>query len=172
MEGLKRDIANIDAWIVQWHEFAGREDDAAMTFPGSAEFTAPRASRTTGNPPKEEVAAKAIELILAKGAPMSRNALFADLEANGVIIRGADPKMVLSTMLWRSGDIVRLPGLGYWLKKEPYEPAGYTPDNAFADNTSGGGDREKSEEYSEPQYLIPPMKPKVTIAPGAVRRFR
>jgi hypothetical protein len=40
---------------------------------------------------------------------------------------GADPKVVLGTMLWRTEDIIRLRGHGYWLKNRSFEPAGYNP---------------------------------------------
>ena len=48
-------------------------------------------------------------------------------------VSGADPKMVVSTMLWRmKSKIVRLrvPGKGfrYWLTERPYEPTGYIPE--------------------------------------------
>jgi hypothetical protein len=58
---------------------------------------------------------------------MSRNDLFEALESRGIIIRGADPKVVLGTMLWRTEDIIRLRGHGYWLKNRSFEPAGYNP---------------------------------------------
>jgi hypothetical protein len=30
-------------------------------------------------------------------------------------------------MLWRTEDIIRLRGHGYWLKNRSFEPAGYNP---------------------------------------------
>jgi hypothetical protein len=88
---------------------------------------ATRSARTKGNPSKEEVAVKVKELILERGLPIARNDLFEALESRGIIIRGADPKVVLGTMLWRTEDIIRLRGHGYWLKNRPFEPAGYNP---------------------------------------------
>jgi hypothetical protein len=125
MEELKRDIAMLDDWMLRWHEFAGK-DEAATVAPESHE-PAPPATRTKGNPSREEVAAKVKELILERGVPIARNDLFQALESRGVIIRGADPKVVLGTMLWRTEDIVRLRGHGYWLKDRPFEPARYNP---------------------------------------------
>jgi hypothetical protein len=128
LEELKRDIVILDDWISRWHEFAGR-DGAAAVASVSAEpaQTAARLARTTGNPSKENVAAKVKELILERGAPIARNDLFEALESRGIIIRGADPKVVLGTMLWRTEDIIRLRGHGYWLKNRSFEPAGYNP---------------------------------------------
>jgi hypothetical protein len=113
-EELKREIAKIDDWIAQWHEFAGK-DEAATAAPESHEPAPPaaRSARTKGNPSKEEVAAKVKELILERGLPISRNDLFESLESRGIIIRGADPKVVLGTMLWRTEGIIRLRGHGY-----------------------------------------------------------
>ncbi|MGH6821922.1 MAG: hypothetical protein ACREC4_00270 [Methylocella sp.] len=128
IDDLKLDLAKVDAWIAQWREFAGK-DEAATPAPHSAA----RSARTSGNPTKEHVGAKVKELILEKGAPIARNDLFEALESRGVIIRGVDPQMVLSTMLWRTFDIVHLRGHGYWLKDRPFDPAAYRPDRPFED---------------------------------------
>jgi hypothetical protein len=132
---LKRDITILDDWISRWHEFAGKDEAAGA--PGSPEpaSKAARSERTKGNPSKEEVAAKVKELILERGLPIARNDLFEALEYRGIIIRGADPKVVLGTMLWRTDDIIRLRGHGYWLKNRPFEPAGYNPKRAPVDDT-------------------------------------
>jgi hypothetical protein len=137
MEELKRDITVLDDWISQWHEFASK-DGAAAVAPGRPEPAPPaaRSARTKGNPSKEEVAAKVKELILERGLPIARNDLFQALESRGIIIRGADPKVVLGTMLWRTEDIIRLRGHGYWLKDRPFEPARYNPKRPFEDTMS------------------------------------
>ena len=136
MEELKRDITILDDWISRWHEFA--DEDAAAVAPESHEHAPPAAhsARTKGNPSKEDVAAKVKELILKRGAPIPRNDLFEVLESGGIIIRGADPKVVLGTMLWRTEDIIRLRGHGYWLKDRSFAPAGYTPKSSFEDTMS------------------------------------
>ncbi len=142
MEELKRDLAKIDAWIAQWHELSGTlatseaADSISMSSSVSGSSGESKKRRATGNPSKEDVAAKVKELILERGAPIARNDLFDALESRGIIIRGADPKMVLSTMLWRTEDIIRLAGYGYWPKDRPFEPAGYSPDKAFEDTMS------------------------------------
>jgi hypothetical protein len=137
MEELKRDIAMLDDWISRWHEFAGK-DTAAASAPESHKHAPPRArsARTKGNPSKEEVAAKVKELILERAAPIPRNDLFESLESRGIIIRGADPKVVLGTMLWRTEGIIRLRGYGYWLKDRSFGPAGYNPKRPFDDTMS------------------------------------
>jgi hypothetical protein len=57
------------------------------------------------------------------------------LTERGLIIEGADPEMVLSTMLWRSKDrIVRLPKFGYWVAERPYVSAGYVPGQAIGED--------------------------------------
>ena len=136
MEELKPDIAMLDDWISRWHEFAG--EDAAAVAPESHEHAPPaaRSARTKGNPSKEDVAAKVKELILERCAPIPRNDLFEVLESRGIIIRGADPKVVLGTMLWRTEDIIRLRGHGYWLKDRSFAPAGYNPKRPLEDTMS------------------------------------
>ena len=126
-EELKREIAKIDDWIAQWHRFAGKEEAATAAPKSDEPAPAARSARARGNPSKEDVAAKVKELILERGVPITRNDLFDALESRGIIIRGADPKVVLGTMLWRTEDIIRLRGHGYWLKNRPFEPAGYSP---------------------------------------------
>jgi hypothetical protein len=121
---LKADLAKVDRFISDWHEFSGD----ALSRPDVDPI--PR-KRATGNPDRKEIAKLALDLIEARGAPVSRNALFADLENAGIALRGTDPKMVLSTMLWRSMrdgfNLVRLPGFGYWFRDRPYPPANYDP---------------------------------------------
>lgn len=76
--------------------------------------------RTTGNPKKEVVAQEVHAYLKAHGKPLSRRELFQKLSDNGFIIRGANPEMVLSTMLWRTADqfgIERLGSGGYALKQ-------------------------------------------------------
>ena len=80
------------------------------------------------NPERGKVAAAAVVLIEAAGRPLSRQELYDQLTAIGFDIRGKDPQMVLSTMLWRESEqIVRLPNHGYWPKEKPYDVAGYNP---------------------------------------------
>jgi hypothetical protein len=135
-EELKREIAKIDGWIVQWHGFAGKEEAATIAPKTDEPAPTARSARARGNPSKEDVAAKVKELILERGVPIARNDLFEALESRGIIIRGADPKVVLGTMLWRTEDIIRLRGHGYWLKERSFEPAGYNPKRPFGDTMS------------------------------------
>jgi hypothetical protein len=80
------------------------------------------------NPKKEDIAHLVREMISERQKPMSRNAIFAALEGSNIHLKGKDPKMILSTMLWRMPkQFVRLQGHGYWLADKPYEPAGYVP---------------------------------------------
>ena len=83
----------------------------------------------TSNLPKEAIGEFARDLIRGKNAPVTRNGLFLALGLAGITLQGTDPKMVLSTMMWRMskpGDpFVRLGKLGYWLADQDYEPAGY-----------------------------------------------
>lgn len=75
--------------------------------------------RATGNPKKEVIAQEVRALLKAAGRPLSRKELFKKLTDNGFSIRGTNPEMVLSTMIWRTaGDfgIERLDTGGYALR--------------------------------------------------------
>lgn len=144
---LKRELAKIDAWIAQWHEFAKEAELPVVAQhiieirPGEFEFSKRR--RTTGNPKKEDVAEAAIQIIKERNEPVSRADLFKALAERGVVITsGTDPEMVLSTMLWRMRDmVVRLKGGGYWLANEPYEPAGFDPLDHFPESMEAEKER-------------------------------
>lgn len=52
------------------------------------------------------------------------------LRERGLIIEGAEPETVLSTMLWRMRDaakIVHLKNVGYWTAEARWPPAHYIP---------------------------------------------
>jgi hypothetical protein len=132
----------IGKFIEDWHEFAGLGGDTGLrkgpeiapagqlveTARAPENIENRRAKRTTGNPKKEEVVEAARTIIAANGWPMARSDLFKALHDQGIILHGADPEMVLSTMLWRMRHrVVRLPGGGYWLADEPSPDGKYAP---------------------------------------------
>ncbi len=82
------------------------------------------------NSRKEVVAEAAYKLVKMHGHPIKRDKLFELLEEQGLIIKGKNPHMILSTMLWRvkNSGLIRLGRGGYWLKDQRYEPLGYEPD--------------------------------------------
>ena len=145
VEELKRELAKIDAWIAQWHEFADAHQAIAAAkqdtqdTPNKVKYQVGetvkfaqlpkirRASRATGNPKKEDVAEAARQIIQERGEPVSRAELFRALADRGVAISSEhDPEMVLSTMLWRMRDkVVRLKTGGYWLAERPLPQDGY-----------------------------------------------
>jgi hypothetical protein len=142
-DDLKRELAKVEAWIAQWHQFADvRQAGLAPNqgapqnerFPILKGVELPKIRRATGNPKKEEVAEATRQIILERGEPISRGDLFKALADRGLeIISESDPEMVLSTMLWRMQDqIVRLKSGGYWLAERPYAPAAYDPADAPA----------------------------------------
>lgn len=127
MHRIDEEAAELERWIELWHRFAGipQAPSAAERIQNTADDEKPKRPR---NPDREDVARAASEIIQERGVPLSRRELFEALKSQGVEIQGKDPEMVLSTMLWRSKDkIVRLPGVGYWLKAMPYKEAGYDP---------------------------------------------
>jgi hypothetical protein len=133
-DDLKRELAKVEAWIAQWHQFAdARQADLPPKqgapqnerFPILKGVALPKIRRATGNPKKEEVAEATRQIILERGEPISRGDLFKALTERGMVISSeADPEMVLSTMLWRMRDkIVRLKTGGYWLPENPHPQA-------------------------------------------------
>jgi hypothetical protein len=120
----RREIGRIDQFISDWHRFAGADEAKAESAAALATVR-----KTTGNSDKEEVARVARELIRKEGKPIQRSELLKRLREHGLIIEGANPETVLSTMLWRMKDearIVHIRQFGYWLKEEDYRPAGYS----------------------------------------------
>jgi hypothetical protein len=118
-EKVKGELDGVDQFIRTWHEMAG------IQLPDELEQKKAEAPVEGGkrirpkNPPREDVARRSVNYIREAGRPLMRRELFERLLADGIDIRGKDPEMVLSTMLWRSKDIIqRLPQGGYWPTNE------------------------------------------------------
>lgn len=95
--------------------------------------------KTKSNSDKKDVADGAYKLVKMRGEPIKRDELYDLLIAQGYVIEGRNPQMVLSTMLWRVKDsgLIRLNGGGYWIKEQRYEPAGYFPETkSFKSNNT------------------------------------
>jgi hypothetical protein len=74
------------------------------------------------------VTLKAVEYIREAERPLSRSEIWEKLKADDIIIYGKNPEMVLSTMLWRTKDLIRsLRGGGYWPVGDP-PPPGHSTD--------------------------------------------
>lgn len=120
---LSNEAAAVDDWIRTWHQLAGTPYiPAGME---RSEITLPVGKpKRPKNPDREIVVEKALQIIRERGEPMSRRDLFEALKEQGIELRGKDPEMVLSTMLWRSQDrIERLIPFGYWPTGVEYAPA-------------------------------------------------
>lgn len=91
--------------------------------------------RVTDNPKPSDVVANAVMIIIENEHPMTRRGLYDALLARGVEVKGVDPVKTLGTMLWRSGqeELVQLEKHGYWIRSEPYPPAGYIPSESRGD---------------------------------------
>lgn len=86
-------------------------------------------SERVKNPPRAVVVSNAISILKKNKKPMPRRLLMDALRRRGIVIKGKDPEMVLSTMLWRDQDrVVRIKSHGYWLKGVEYPPADYWPE--------------------------------------------
>ncbi|MBK5948742.1 hypothetical protein CCR93_04665 [Rhodobium orientis] len=126
LEGLRRDLRKLDGWLEFRDELAA--DDSAIQSNKIVEAPDSEKPKRPKNPPKEDVAESAREIIKERGAPMGRSELYNALCERGIHLHGKDPEMVLSTMLWRMKDrVVRLKSGGYWLADEPYRDADYYP---------------------------------------------
>lgn len=115
-ERIRREVADLR------HELGYVEGFIAATYQQMSE-AARRTEKTriesaplpVINPDRQEVVTAALGEIKRAGRPLSRSELFARLAEQGIEIKGKDPLMVLSTMLWRTKDrIIRHPGIGYW----------------------------------------------------------
>ena len=123
---FEAEVAQLDEFIATWYKLAGIQPPRP---PEQNKAIDPPPRKRLPNPPREFVAKAAAEIIHRHGKPMSRKELFDTLAQRGIVIRGKDPEMVLSTMLWREPKtIVRFPQFGYWPAEQPYSPASYHPD--------------------------------------------
>lgn len=124
---IKEELEEIDQFIHMWHQMAGTQPPAKTEQRGGSAPAEGGKRIRPKNPPREIVADTCVEYIRLAGRPMMRSELLEKLTEDGIIIRGKDPAMVLSTMLWRSkGVIVRVAKGGYWLPDEPM-PSTDTP---------------------------------------------
>jgi hypothetical protein len=134
LDTARKELQRVDGFIQAWREFAGMDEDTSDLLTYSAKQKNPAAGESVSrpdNPPRELVGDKAEEIIVERNKPVSRSDLFNALKERGIEIKGKEPEMVLSTMLWRMPDrFVRLRGYGYWLKGRPYPPAAYAPSPA------------------------------------------
>ena len=134
----RKEITRIDRFISDWHEFAQRTESGSVPVIPIASSrivdnlsveSSPR-TKTTGNSDKEDVGIAAREIILKQKAAVARPVMLTRLRDRGLIIEGASPETVLSTMLWRvreTAGLIYLKKRGYWVKELPYPDAGYDP---------------------------------------------
>lgn len=136
LQDIDDQIGRIDAFVKDWHLFAESDPESAVdkladVNANKAATSQPVKRKATGNSRKEDVAAAARYVILERGVPIMRDELYDLLTAQGMVIQGKDPQMVLSTMLWRMRDqIARVKGGGYWPADIPNQEAGYDPATA------------------------------------------
>ncbi len=134
LAGIERTINEIVRFESMWNALLSDDGELPVEniFPderneSTTSVSTPR--KTTGNSRKEEVAAVARKIILERGEPIMRDELYGLLTGQGLTIKGRDPYMVLSTMLWRmSNEIVRIEGGGYWPAGVKNEDIGYDPE--------------------------------------------
>lgn len=122
----KAQIVEINKFIKQWERFSGKSADTISSGKAANEakeifdfVLSPKEAAQKQNPKKERVAEEVIHILQKAQRPIPRDELFEILKSKGVTLHGTNPKMVLSTMLWRIGsayDIVRLKSGGYTLR--------------------------------------------------------
>ena len=139
MIGIDDQLSRVARFIKDWHDFAGDSvaplyHESVITHTSDKNKEASTHSEQgrvvqrsrPRNPPREEVAGAVREIIQERGEPVTRVDLFNELARRGLVIRGKDPEMVLSTMLWREKDrVVRVKGGGYWLVERDWPAGGY-----------------------------------------------
>jgi hypothetical protein len=165
---LVQRLAVANAFIKQWHDFAGDKPVEVVNNPGTvsrpdlvvgaAANSLAESTPRKKNSRKEEVAAAARKVIEEAGMPVMRAELFKILTSLGFVIDGTEPEMVLSTMLWRAGEaagVTRLKnGGGYWLTEEDWAPARYFPSHARALDLGELGLREPVEVSADEKLAI------------------
>jgi hypothetical protein len=109
------ELHRVTKFIETWHEMAGTQahgpEEQKVADAPKDEPPMPRPQ----NPNRRDVTLKCVEYIREAQRPLSRSTLFAKLEDDGINIYGKNAEMVLSTMLWRTNDLIqRLPNGGYW----------------------------------------------------------
>ncbi len=123
----KQQLSETKRFIAQWEKFSGRPAPIHVNGQGLETKGHPDPSSAVNvarhaavNPKKEDVTKAAQIILQGVSRPVSRSELNALLAEVGVVIRGANPEMVLSTMLWRTKDwsgITRLKSGGYCLSQ-------------------------------------------------------
>lgn len=124
----KDDIVEINTFIRGWEKFSGKIVDDVRAFQPSrdkngcvATVKGQHARGGAVNSTKEEVTETAKSILSQAGKPLSRSDLLARLIEREMTIKGKDPAMVLTTMLWRTkatSGIERLKSGGYRLKDD------------------------------------------------------
>jgi hypothetical protein len=113
------------SFIRTWYEMAGvqppdeNENEEHIETPV---LPAPKPAKRSRpiNPDRRIVVDMCVDYIREARRPLMRADLFALLKRDGIEIKGQDPEMVLSTMLWRSKDkVIRLAKGGYWPTGDP-----------------------------------------------------
>lgn len=162
LSNLQEQAAEIETFINMWHRLTNTPYTPQAAERSEIGLPVVKRKRPK-NPDREVVVEKAVEVIREHGVPLSRRELFDVLTGMGVIIRGKDPEMVLSTMLWRSKDkIVRLPNHGYWPADVSYDPALYDPEiedfmEAAAKEPEDGVEVDEDEDDEEEDGSLPDM---------------
>lgn len=176
--GIDDQIGRIDRFLKDWQLFADFEEpttDHTSVIMGSdngneTSLTHTKKPARPRNSSKEEVAKVARDIIRERGEPIMRDELFDLLTSRGLTIQGKDPRMVLSTMLWRMRErVARVKGGGYWPADIPNAAAGYDPATAHemdgvlntpegeiadADVAESEFDDERSERQRDIESLI------------------
>lgn len=112
---LARVIKKLEIRLVAGRAAHDRADNFIKSWDHFATPVAAKSSSLASNPPKEGVARAVVEILLREGRPMNRAEVFKALGEAGVVLRGKEPIVVLSTMLWRMSDVVSFhKGVGYW----------------------------------------------------------
>ncbi|MBU1175542.1 MAG: hypothetical protein KKH72_09085 [Alphaproteobacteria bacterium] len=125
-ETLRTQLESVNAFLETLKGYESLNPDEELPSVPIQPKHSPR--KRPNNPPREQVADAALEALAKSRTPMSRRDLFEAVRKAGFDIKGKDPEVVFSTMLWRERHrIVRLDKLGYWPADKPYEPAGYVP---------------------------------------------
>lgn len=126
LDAKRKDLERVKAFIDDYALFAAGEPELQF---GPPPPPPPPAAKKHVNPDKEVVGDVVEAILRSNGRPIPRDELFLAVQREGLDIRGKDPMMVFSTMLWRMPKrFVRLGGkIGYWLTQVPCPAVNYLP---------------------------------------------
>lgn len=126
LEELRRKRAALELELDRVRKAIELTEKARVAVQADAPLESGRASQSDSLSPSD-VATAVREVLEARGVPMRRGAIVAELLRRGLKLQGKDINKNVGTIIWRHPQMfVSLDKLGYWLRDRPisgvYDP--------------------------------------------------